>query len=249
MDINYNSFYYNTSKWALANKTVKWLTMDTEELYKKNLINNYDKLKKYDWIDKEFTYTFNSLGFRCDEFSNDPSILFLGDSHTVGIGLPLENVWATIVAKKLNLKSINLGQGGGSSNTLFRLGSYWIPKILPKIVVYHEPNMWRLELLNNNKIEFLSPTGDDKYMERLNILEFYKLWISDDTNGFLNQEKNRLSIEHICYLNGCKFIYIERGNGVEYVDYARDLAHSGVESNLKFSNMVLDLINGTTSRD
>ena len=50
MTINYNSFYSDTSlggRDPVANKTVKWLPMDTEELYKKNLINQYDKLKKY----------------------------------------------------------------------------------------------------------------------------------------------------------------------------------------------------------
>ena len=136
MKINYDSCYIdNFNAGSLANRTVKWLPQDTEELYLENLKSNQLALERNGWIDTEITYKFNSFAFRCEEFTNDPSILFLGCSHTVGVGLPVEHTWPTIVANKLNLKCYNLGQGGGSADTAYRLGSHWIPKILPNIVV------------------------------------------------------------------------------------------------------------------
>ena len=103
MKINYDSCYINNfNAGSLANRTVKWLPWDTEERYIENLKLNPQALENNGWINKEFTYQFNSFAFRCEEFTNDPSILFLGCSHTVGVGLPIEHTWPTVVANKLN---------------------------------------------------------------------------------------------------------------------------------------------------
>ena len=78
--------------------------MDTEERYLENLKLKRPEMESNGWINQEITYKFNSFAFRCNEFTSDPSILFLGCSHTVGVGLPIEHTWPTIVANNLNLK-------------------------------------------------------------------------------------------------------------------------------------------------
>ena len=95
---NYNSYYKE-----YANKSLDWLPMDTKELYEKNLKEKYQLLKQHDWIDKSFTYKFNSHGFRCEEFTNKPTIMVLGCSFTCGIGLPIEFIWPELISKNLNL--------------------------------------------------------------------------------------------------------------------------------------------------
>jgi hypothetical protein len=62
--------------------------VDTEE--------NYDKNPSQHWGKYSVNYKFNSQGFRSREFkinSNKPVILTLGCSHTVGVGIPVEDNW------------------------------------------------------------------------------------------------------------------------------------------------------------
>ena len=240
MKTNYDSCYINNfNSDSLANRTVKWLPQDTEDRYLEHLRSRPEDLARNGWIDKEITYKFNSFAFRCDEFTNDPSILFLGCSHTVGVGLPIEHTWPTLIAEKLNLKCYNLGQGGGSADTAYRLGSYWIPKILPKIVVFLIPDIHRLEVIREHTIEFLTPMHLPVYYS-----VFFNKWASVETNSQLNSEKNTLALVQVSQRNGCKFIYVAASN-LKGSDRARDLAHFGTQANLNFANTVLTLINTT----
>lgn len=89
-----------------------------------------------DYEDDQFLYSVNSIYFRADELSrkdNRNSILFLGCSHTFGIGLSNEDCYADIVSKKLNLKNWNYSAGGldpGTSILIFRqlLNAGYVPK-------------------------------------------------------------------------------------------------------------------------
>lgn len=239
MKINYDSCYIKNfnNAGSLANRTVKWLPQDTEDRYLENLKLRRPEMELNGWINQEITYKFNSFAFRCEEFTNDPSILFLGCSHTVGVGLPIEHTWPTIVADHLNLKCYNLGQGGGGTDTAYRLGSYWIPKILPKIVVLLLPDMHRVELVGEQYVEFLTPASPPDYYSG-----FYKTWLSVDTNSQLNSEKNTLALAQVSKLNECKFVPVKL-NTLKGLDRARDLSHHGVKSNLDLASSVLTLIN------
>ena len=241
MKINYDSCYiHNFNSGSLANKTVKWLPQDTEERYLENLKLKRPEMESNGWINQEITYKFNSFAFRCNEFTSDPSILFLGCSHTVGVGLPIEHTWPTIVAGNLNLKCYNLGQGGGSADTAYRLGSHWIPKILPKIVILLLPDMHRLELIKEHDIEFLTPLSlNHRYAG------FYDKWTYFESNCQINSEKSTLALAQVSQLNGCKFVPVKLSN-LKELDLARDLAHSGVQSHLDLARSVLTLIDLTT---
>lgn len=216
--------------------------MDTEELYRENLQKNYSEMLKYKWVDTNIDYTFNSEGFRCCEFSTDPSILFLGCSHTIGIGINIEDSWTTIVSNKLNLKCFNLGIGGSSCDTAFRIGHYYIEQIKPKIVVFLRPSQYRMEAINmeySKPIMLYGPHGD----QNLNNTDYMYHYFNDDNNGFLNREKNTLALNTICDKNHVKYIVINSEELVKVrVDRARDLAHCGTKTNLIFAYKVLDLI-------
>jgi hypothetical protein len=227
---NYHSFYKE-----YANKTLAWLPMDTEELYKKNLKKNYQLLKHNNWIDKSFTYKFNSHGFRCNEFSTDPTIMFLGCSNTVGIGLPIESIWPEIVSNQLSMNCANFGQGAGSNDTMFRLCHGWIDVINPKIIVVLNAPGIRIETVNNSTIEFLSPTWSDRHTS------FLKEWGKDDNNNYFNTLKNNLAIKSMCEERKIKYIIIEDSKFFSYgIDNARDLAHLGISSNKNFAEFILN---------
>lgn len=232
MHLNHDSLYKK-----LAKKTVKWLTSDTEEQYKSHLVTKYDQLKKYGWIERsEFDYKFNEYGFRCDNFSEEPTIMFLGCSNTIGIGVPENDRWSNIVSRNLNLKCANLGIGGSSLDTAFRMCHGWIDKINPKLVILRKPPGTRFELVtsvNQQHISAWKGTNDT----------FYKVWSIDDNNAEFNSMKNIMAIQYMCDERKIKLVVAESfyRNFPEF-DLARDLIHAGSKSNKCFADKVLSLI-------
>lgn len=225
---NFNSVYLQ-----FANQTFEWFNTDSKEHFDRNLIENYDKLKQFDWLDKKVSYKFNSLGFRADEFTSEPSALFLGCSFTLGVGIPIGETWTTIVSKQLNLHCINLGQAGGSPDTAFRLALGYIARLKPKVVFYLQPIKWRIELASANSIQFLFPNNAQHN-------PFYKEWVKqDDHNVMLNAEKNKMAIELLAMKNNSKFVFFEYDD-FPSIDFARDLLHWGSASHAAFADKVLN---------
>ena len=224
---NYSSAYP-------ANTVTNWLGLDSEASYHKKLMTRYQDLEAHGWIDAAFTYKFNSLGFRCADFNLDPAIMFLGCSFTVGVGLPLATIWPEIVAKSMNLRCVNLGQGGGAPDTAFRLASGYIGRVNPKIVVYMQPPDYRFELVSDHGVKhynvFVKSDSDN---------QIFKAWAIDGNNNQLNREKNSLAIQMLCNHRRIKFMQFDstelRGLSTSL---ARDLAHPGVENHKKMADII-----------
>lgn len=214
--------------------SIPWCPMDTAELYMKNRIEQTSLLKQNGWMDNTFDYSFNSKGFRCKEFTHNPTIMFLGCSYTCGIGLPVNNIWPELVAKSLNLQCANMGQGGGSSDTAFRLCLGWIDQIKPSIVIFLKPPDIRWELVSNDRINFLGVNTRDTS-------NYIKEYVIDDNNVYFNNYKNKLAIESLCTQRNIKFLSFD---SLPYIhnDYARDLSHSGINTHQQFANFVIQKI-------
>jgi len=227
---NYNSKYKD-----LANKTFLWFTGDTPELYNKNLIARYDDLKKNNWLDNYFTYTFNSLGFRCNEFTNDPTIMFLGCSHTMGTGLPIEYIWPELVSKNLKMNCANFGINGSSADTAFRFCHGYIDRIKPKLVIFMIPPGIRCENVTDAHISNIS-VANSKYDNYL------KIWGADENNNYFNKEKNILGIKMLCHYNNIKLIVVNSGELNCGDSLARDLMHFGIDCHNVFSKKLLEKI-------
>jgi hypothetical protein len=226
---------YLTPYTKLANQTLAWLPGDTEERYKQNLILHRDQLRELGWIDADISYSFNSCGFRCAEFTDMPTAMFLGCSHTVGIGMPVDKIWPELVSKALNMSCANLGIGGGSLDTAFRLCHGYIDSIRPKILVLLRPEITRIEL-------FQAPTYEPtQYGAGFDDIDFYKIWLLDDRNHWAQQTKNIMAIRSMCKDRGIRFVDMESGGS--RLDLARDLQHGGVETNATTAQMILNLIN------
>lgn len=62
-----------------------------------------------DYSDCRFGYSWNSLGLRCPEpdYSSKNKILYIGNSMTLGQGVPMESSYAYLVAKQLKADYIN----------------------------------------------------------------------------------------------------------------------------------------------
>ena len=235
-------FDYRHSFCGFANQEVHWISpLDSQERYQYHLKTQRHELERHGWIDSYFTYRFNSQGFRCREFDLTPSLMTLGCSWTMGVGLPEHQVWPYLVSQELQLSCWNLGVGGSSNDTAFRLGAHYIPRLRPKIVALLSPHYSRLEIIsgefnNYNLLPNNIPTGLD---------EFYRHWIDVESNSQLNQQKNILALKHICQENDAKFVFLK----IDFVssclyekDFARDLSHPGVRTQKNIARCFLDLI-------
>jgi len=232
MSVNYNSIYLE-----YANTEKKDVAGDTREQYQKNCKERTSVMERYGWLTTPVTYTFNSHGFRCEEFTDDPSIMFLGCSFTFGLGVPNENIWPTLVAQNLGLKSVNLGQAGGSHDAAFRLCHRWIEQIKPKICILLSPPIYRIEVIEPDMITFFTTSR----IQKDKFSEFYNAWLSTETNSQMNALKNTLAIENLCIKNGTKFIKYD-STDFKRLDWARDLGHPGVISHRELASKILKLV-------
>lgn len=226
----------------LAGQTVKWLPSDTQERYNKHMQMSMQKqmLQDLGWNENSITYTFNQQGFRSDTFADDwPSIVFLGCSHTVGIGLPYDDVFATIVSRTLKMNSYNLGVGGGTNGSAFRFAYHWIEKLKPKVVVYLETSATRLEIFNKHNVEYLIANNFNRKYQG-----FFSDWVTNEENTTLDREKNVLAIQHICANNNVKFILDNMIMMTDNRDLARDLMHPGKNLHKKKAKQILEKIDG-----
>jgi hypothetical protein len=124
--------------------TTNWCPSDNRQ--------NWDKGKyiaeRLGWTDSNVKYRFNKWGFRHegDFVENRNSIVFLGCSMTMGVGVNYEQTWPYHVANELGLDCINLGQPGTAINASYRVAKMWLPVIKPKIVMFFAPDPHRREL-------------------------------------------------------------------------------------------------------
>lgn len=130
-----------------ANQLWDYNGMDTEEHC---LSKSY--FKKYP---HKISYKFNSRGFRDEEWPEDIETLrrciwCFGDSFTVGLGCPYENIWAKslesqynnaisswVPDKKLSVRTINVSMDGASNEWIARKVLRVIEEINPKLIIIH----------------------------------------------------------------------------------------------------------------
>jgi hypothetical protein len=199
------------------------------------------KLEEYGWTRDNVSYTFNKEGFRADEFTDgvNDSVLFLGCSHTVGIGVDLESSWTYKVASSLGLRHYNLGIGAGSSDTCFRLAHHWIPRLRPKYVMMLTPSDTRIELVEERGfIQFLP-----SMIPHVMFKDFYETWFSNPANPELNQLKNVMGVRTICNGIGVPLIEMPAEEALKTLDWkeqlGRDLMHPGREWHTKITERFL----------
>lgn len=224
----------NTAYYDYAGQSPAWLDSDSEPLYKKHIANTDKRktLEELGWNKHNPTYKINRNGFRSPEFKKDePNIVFLGCSFTVGIGLNLIDTFSHRVSQSLGLQNYNLGKGGSSNQTAFRLGHYWIPKLKPKIVVLLSPERSRSEIILGGRPTNLSVHSRDSESR---LWPYLELHMQHDENLRLDFLAHTLALEKLSTDVGARFIGLEYPHDLKIADHwrgldlARDLSHPGL---------------------
>lgn len=83
------------------------------------------------------TYMYNSRGFRDCEWPIDlcKSIWCLGDSFTVGLGLPFNLTWPQQIKTNLNIDTISVAMDGASNQWIARKACQVLQQIQPKYMI------------------------------------------------------------------------------------------------------------------
>jgi hypothetical protein len=227
-----------------AGKTLKWLSPDSEENYKKHIGDTESKrlLNIFGWADVDINYTFNSEGFRTPEFDVRNNWVAIGCSFTQGTGVNVADRWTTSVEQKIGIDCWNLGIAGASGDTCYRIARHYVPKLKPKFVVYLEPRYNRTEL----------KTAKEDTPLVLNWAYDYKNWggtyikelLLDEINLEIAAEKNREAVRSICLQHNIPLIVYKPDAYVALVedktqhDLGRDLLHPGKLNNQAFAQVV-----------
>lgn len=222
-----------------AGQTVLWASSDTEELYVEHK-KDPEKSRLLDelgWTSDNIIYDYNHQGFRCEQFDDRPAGIAIGCSMTEGVGVKLAQAWPSILSEMLDVHIWNLGIGGASVASNFRILLHYLSILKPKFIVHCIPINTRFEYTDGSirrVVSTLSPWPEAHKA-------FFKNWFSyDDNSGFYSQA-HAMAIRCLCYENHTPYFGIE-SDKFTFDKQARDLAHPGPAAHAKFAQDMYNLI-------
>lgn len=199
------------------------------------------------YSEKDITYKFNSHGYRCDELTKSP-ILFLGCSYTMGVGLPVQDVWAKKLAEYYKAPYMNIAFHVGSATYNLRtLQKVWdivrpekVIALLPyshRLEFFSEENTNSLKVWVKSGIRSQNFSGDDR--ERLLNYELYSSQRQEDFHLLSHLQ----SMNSFVKANGSRFIW----SVWEYEEKMSDFFQKNAADKKVFGEFVKsDIFNGHT---
>lgn len=175
-------------------------------------------------------YDLNSSGFRTlDEPSlEDWGDVYLGCSHTFGIGHHLENVWSYKLNKVLGGKFWNLAIPGTGVDTHFRLFLGYYKKLKIRNVFHYAPIYPRYEFIENKRPQnYIIGDYNEKWIPNFGNLMINSLLTDEQIE--LNWYKNTAAIRGLADEIGAKYYLLQGSDKWHGRDdeslLARDLLH------------------------
>lgn len=238
----FNKLRHQHSEYESA--THEWFCTDSKFNHDKNLQDPSKRLllEQHGWLENPVRYSFNSHGFRSDEFDSSRSaVLFLGASIVVGTGVSDEHVWTTLVSQRLDCSNYNLGISGGSNDSSFRIGQHYIPQLSPKLVIFVSSYKWRTDLIVEDRVlTFMDPEISTPKPYQA----FYKEWIRCPENGELNYLKNKYALHQLCESLNIPIIEIDGHEVYSMAKHSkgRDLVHPGIEGHKLIADYIFEKV-------
>lgn len=180
----------------------RWLSTDTEAAYRER-----DNRYRPD----SFDYRLNTRGFRCDEFgpTTAPRVVYIGCSLTMGIGLPLDEIWSRHVHGAV-LREVsgdapywNLGCSGRSGGWMARMLATALPMLRPHLVVAFLPVASRREVWMQSGLGSYVPNTDSVPRSVAeNVAELYP-----PPMQFYEMTRDVVMMNALCRVNGATFLW------------------------------------------
>lgn len=217
-------------------ETCYWFRRDSPE---KNTNSIYS--------DTDITYTWNSYGFRSDEFVDDgrDCIITLGCSYTIGLGVPVQYTWPNLLRNKINpnIKIYNMSLAASSSDYIVRSLYKTIETLKPKAVFVLWPRFSSREVaFNKTLIPFKETSLMSKSKNDWNILGIFRAVLTDPSFYMYHHIKNKAFAKSICKSNSVEYYDLSLVDDIEkiinnnvknpFTDYLKIIGH---ENNFPFA--------------
>lgn len=231
-----DDLYYRPLSYDLRNTTVNWYPMDNLHQFQKFMAERPEEAEV--WRDQTIEYTFNSDGFRSPEFTDEPCIMFLGCSNTMGLALHVEQRWSTLVCKELGLREANLAVAGSSPDTAFRMTLGYLQQLNPRVIILRRPPDGRFESLRFDSSKNCR-LADPKLIKN-NLL--MRDWVVSDQWIEMNWQRNIRAIQQLAQERSIPFLWdLGRPNFTgESLDWARDGCHRGPKNNRFYADYMIN---------
>lgn len=193
--------------------------------------------------DKKIIYNYNSYGHRCVDIKNinlNNYILFLGCSHTEGVGNLLEDTYPYIVAQELKCDYYNLAIGGTGLDTMYHNLNIWLNTITkpPKHIIWQwpEPTRFLSDISPENEINIFNSglwstdTNHKNFILMADMVGFFSARVKL-LEILLKNIPNVLELEIFVGSKEGRIIY-------DFLDRARD-DHAGYLSHKHLANSIL----------
>jgi hypothetical protein len=140
-------------------------------------------LKHWQNYPYEISYYFNSRGFRDREWPADlkSAAWCLGDSFTLGIGVPLEHTWPRIFEQHTGIQTINISMDGASNDWMSRRACQILDAVQPHVMIIQWSYTHRREMAidreaqNRMWLPFYQSIRDDTWPDCSSLDEFSSL--------------------------------------------------------------------------
>tara|TARA_S200002703_G_scaffold156569_2_gene162495 strand:+ start:591 stop:1370 length:780 start_codon:yes stop_codon:yes gene_type:complete len=171
----------------------EWIPTDSKLLFLDRLEKDPTNPCLLHYLKYPITYKLNNYGFRTpvDFVDEVEGNLFLGCSHTFGIGHYLENTWSWKLNEYVGGKFLNAAAGGAGIGTGFRLFYFLKGIIKPKNVFLYFPHPYRFEYFD----------GKRNLWETVNI--------NSGRNINIIAEKNNMEMYYYLHFNAIKNLCTE----------------------------------------
>jgi hypothetical protein len=216
-------------------------------------------------------YQFNTLGYRGEEFvrnGDEALVMFVGDSNTLGVGIPWEKVWTSLVCARLEtlwdrpVRQCNFGWKGTGPDYAAMIVHQSIEALWPDAVFVLWSYVARLAWFPEprRQVHFMpNPSVDADAWEQRDHEAYLRL--ATESQGFFNFVRDfhlvdsRLAAHRIPFFWGDQdrmapellrgYVplsgYVGPWTRVDG-DLARDGFHAGVHSHAQFAASVIDTI-------
>lgn len=200
-------------------------------------------------------YRYNNLGHRCDNVENinlDDYILFVGCSHTEGVGLDVVQTYPHLTSLKLGCSYYNLSLTASGLDVAFYNTLMWLETYKkPRFIVFQYPDSTRFSTMlmhTNNVVPYGSWT---------NIEEHSKLFVSANEQGLINFRNTCIYnlIESIVDIPILKLAFgtIKADSEcirIKPLDFAIDNLHYGPMTHMNCAQVIVDkYINARDNND
>jgi hypothetical protein len=197
----------------------------------------------------DITYDYNNRGHRCKDIENinlENYILFIGCSHTEGIGVRLEDSYPFLVAKELNCDYYNLSMSGTGVDVVEYNLVTWLSKIArkPKYIFVQWPDHSRFVASYPGYSQLLS------HGTWVKDVDAQKFIASSEYTGFIHARK-QISYKMIKEIARVPVIDVHFSSLAPYasdcmwlkkIDLGRDMCHTGIKSHQSIAKEITSYI-------